>query len=116
MTLAEYQNKIIRQILLINDKSKLDEISRTINKTVRKIKLLKNENIQDYSDTKNFNSFEEWNEYLQSVEYQNPEEFLPEWGMTSLEFRKFFWDAEQSGTISYKEFVEDIKTWTANEA
>jgi len=62
-----------------------------------------------------FESFEEWDAYLQSVEYHDPEQFLPEWGMTSLELRKFIWDAEHSGSISYDEFIEDIKTWRLNE-
>jgi len=40
-----------------------------------------------------------------------PDKFFPEWGMTSIEFRRFIWDAEHSGTISYNKFLEEIKTW-----
>lgn len=58
-----------------------------------------------------FETFQEWNDYLQSIEYHDLDEFLPEYGMTNLEFRKFIWDSEHSGTMSYEEFVEDIKTW-----
>jgi hypothetical protein len=55
-----------------------------------------------------FETFEEWDAYLQSIEYQSPEEFLPEWGMTSNEFRKFIWDSEHSGTIPVEEFYDKM--------
>jgi hypothetical protein len=115
MTIAEYQNNIIKQVLLIDDKSKLNEISVMLKKVAPKIKLLKNNQVVEEKDVMEFESFEEWDAYLQSVEYHDPEQFLPEWGMTSLELRKFIWDAEHSGSISYDEFIEDIKTWRLNE-
>ncbi len=115
MTIAEYQNKLIKQILLIEDKSKLNEISKLVRNVAPKIKLLKKHKDEEERDIMEFESFEEWDAYLQSEEYQDPDQFLTEWGMTSLEFRKFIWDAEHSGSLSYDEFIEDIKTWRVNE-
>ncbi len=39
------------------------------------------------------------------------DEFLPEWGMTNFELRKFIFDAEKSDTISEDKFYKEIKTW-----
>ena len=115
MTIAEYQNKIIKQVLLIKDKATLAEVSKLVKKATPKIKFLKNQEAIEELDSSEFNSFEEWDAYLQSLEYHSQDEYLPEWDMTSLELRKFIWDAEHSDTISYDEFIEDIKSWRVNE-
>ena len=109
MNISEYQTSIIRQVLLINEKSKLDEINRLIKKL--KMPLFDEKDDVAEKDIMEFAAFEDWNDYLQSIEYKNPNEFLPEWNMTSIELRKFIWDAEHSGRMTYAEFIEDTKTW-----
>ena len=115
MNIAEYQNNIIKQILMIQDKAKLNEITKLIKKIAPLPKVIKDMEPEEEKDIMEFNTFEEWDSYLQSVKYHDPDEYLPEWGMTSLEFRKFIWDAEHSGTMSYEDFMEDIKSWRLNE-
>jgi len=115
MKIAEYQNKIIKQILLIDDETKLNEISKLIKKIAPKVKLLKVQSPEEEKDIMEFETFEDWDAYLQSIEYHDPDKFLPEWGMSSIEFRKFIWDSEHVGTITYSDFVEEVKSWQANE-
>lgn len=70
------------------------------------------ENEYDPSDASYYDTFEEWNNYLQSVEPMQLDEYLPAWGMTNLELRKFIWNAEHSGEgVSYEAFKNEISTW-----
>ncbi len=106
MNVAEYQNNIIKQILAITDIKKLDEIGRLLKKIAPLSKHLVEQ--EEEKDIMEFETFEEWDAYLQSIEYHDPDEFLREWGMTSIEFRKFIWDSEHSGTIPVEEFYDKM--------
>lgn len=97
MKIAEYQNNIIKQVLLIHDKAKLNKISKLLKEIAPLPKVLKNHDNEEEKDIMEFETFEEWDAYLQSIEFHDPDEFMEEWGMTSIEFRKFIWDGEHSG-------------------
>ncbi len=111
MNISEYQTNIIRQVLLIDEKSKLDEIRKFVRKFKLPLSVIREINEADVKDVMEFETFEDWNAYLQSTNYKNPDEFLDEWNMTSIELCKFIWDAEHSGQMTYQEFIEDTKTW-----
>ena len=104
MNVTEYQNNIIRQVLLINEKDKLNEINYLLKKLI--VLPLRDE---DEKDLMEFETFEDWDAYLQSKDFKEPDEFLPEWNMTSYELRKFIWDAEHSGEyIPVEQFYEKL--------
>jgi hypothetical protein len=107
MNVTEYQNNIIRQVLLINEEEKLNEIDHLVKK-LRVISFSDDENTAE-KDIMEFKTFEEWDAYLQSKDFKEPDEFLPEWNMTSYDFRRFIWDAEHSGKyIPVEQFYEKL--------
>ncbi len=108
MNVSEYQTSIIRQVLLISEKNKLDEISSFVKKF--KVSVLSNKDkSEEEKDLMQFETFEDWDAYLQSKEYKDPDEFLHEWNMTSYELRKFIWDSEHSGDyIPVEQFYEKL--------
>jgi len=111
MSNIELQNNIIKSVLFINDEKFLLGLSKSINAYISTNQhefLLANETEKDVSD---FNSFTEWNNYLESIDKANVNETLDEFNTSQLELRKLIWDAEHSPQISYKEFVNDIKSW-----
>ena len=104
MNVSEYQNKIIRQVLLINEKDQLSKIDHL----VKKLRLMSFSD-KDEKDLTEFETFEEWDAYLQSKDFKEPDEFLPVWNMTSSDLRKFIWDAEHSGEyIPVEKFYEKL--------
>ena len=61
-----------------------------------------------------YDTFEQWNEALDSFGKYQSEEYLPEDGMTVKEYRKMIWDMEHSGEgISLDEFKKEMKLWVA---
>ncbi|OQX78820.1 MAG: hypothetical protein B6D61_04675 [Bacteroidetes bacterium 4484_249] len=108
MRTIEFQKDIARKIFLIKDSNLLSQLNDYI---YRLIKNQKNESSGVKEDISNYKTFEQWNEYLQTVEEVDLDEFLPEWGMTNFELRKFIFDAEKSDTISEDKFYKEIKTW-----
>lgn len=70
----------------------------------------------DLSYTSIYESFEEWNDYLQSEEPADLNEILPDLGISNLDIRRFIWDAEHSGNgMSYDSFKKEISTWKVRE-
>ena len=110
MEIANYQTQLIQKILRLKDEKKLRKLLAYMNKMVPKPKFTNND-AEEERDLSEFETFDAWDAYLQSMQYVEPDKFFPEWGMTSIEFRRFIWDAEHSGTISYNKFLEEIKTW-----
>ena len=102
MNIAEYQNLIIKQVLLIRDKEQLDELSRHISE------LKKTKPEQEEKDMSEFDNYQEWVRYLGQTDPRTPDSFLPEWGMTLDDFRRFLWDAEHGGITPADDFLDKI--------
>jgi|GEM_PF-4165275 hypothetical protein len=111
MNNIELQNNIIKNVLFINDSNFLSKINSYVKEYIssNKKELLKIDDIEE--DISNFKTFEDWNMYIQTVKKTNPNEVIPEFNITNSELLKLIWDSEHSETITYEEFVEDIKTW-----
>ncbi len=56
-------------------------------------------------------TFAEWNKQFHSSK-KELNEFLPEYNMTLLEYRKSIYEAEFSGdSVSLSDFLKELKTW-----
>ena len=90
----------------------LKQLNTYVENWIKENKNVENTTESDLTDASYYNTFDSWNNYLQTISPVNLEKFLPEWGMTNLELRKFIWCAEHNETsMSYDEFRNEIKTW-----
>ena len=75
MNVIEYQNNIIRQVLLISEKNKLNKINQLIKK-MRVIPFAANKSAGE-KDIMEFETFEKWDAYLQSKDIKTLMNFYP---------------------------------------
>jgi len=59
-------------------------------------------------DAQNYSTFEKWNSTLQKLDGRNDKEYLPEFDMTLIDYRKIIWDMEQSENLSFEDGKKEI--------
>ncbi len=59
----------------------------------------------------NIKAFEDWNRQFEDDENTNPDEFLPEHGITLRQFRQLIWEGEQGEAMTFDAFLEDQEFW-----
>ncbi len=94
---TDQKNKIVEEILAVNNKELLNELQYFITKSVSKYK----------KENENELSFEQWNE--QFIDDLNLDDFVPEYGTTLREFRKGIYEAEMSETIPVNVFQQKLR-------
>ncbi|MCD4696826.1 MAG: hypothetical protein K8S16_11370 [Bacteroidales bacterium] len=105
MNTIEFQRNIARKIIYIKDEKLLDKLNEFVSSLIKSQKVGQKSGTEQ--DPANYDTFEAWNEYLQSIEYVDLDEFLPEWGMTNYKLRKLIFESEKSGLMSLDEFKND---------
>ncbi len=97
MKKTDYKTKVIREIRVVND----DDTLRKLYSVVHKF-------LEDNKKEEAKPSFEEWNK--QFDDDYNPDDFIPEYGMTLREFRMGIYEAEISGEeISIDKFQKKLR-------
>jgi hypothetical protein len=95
MSLQEQKLSLIQGLLLVQDKSIIDQID-----TLIKAALTSN------TQKSTFLNFETWNKQFQDD--QNMDTMLEDYGMTLGEFRKQIWQSEMDEMVELDDFFEII--------
>ncbi len=103
LNFAEQKISLAQTILALNDINKIHQIQSYVNQL-----LFQQQEADDEFDAKTL-SFSEWNK--QFDDELNLNDFIPEYGMTLLDFRLKIYNSERQQGISKEAFINEVNNW-----